>query len=690
MGTDKKTNRTRSLLISDFRNLGVSALRKDKDDRTFLKINRGLKKDELGGLVIILGGNNCGKTSVLDAVAKFPKQEFDEDDRTDFVTSKKIPHLDMQVADIDISTIVSPGIMIGSGRCKVRGSVPDVILYILRQKESYSLFKEWAEKEGIADIDEKGYINDLEWKIRAISKEGHIVDCRGYAYVIRNRSGLFGTDFDSLANDLEKGSLSAYEGELDILVEGNPIDSVVFVDYGKVSEAKDIGKVPRYESVENLEDYFANQGKLKTITRKVSKTLGLRKDYDPTNDVILTDLPGDVKTAEVIDDPFSERYGYTLSNRVYKYTQSRIVNSDLTCVAKEPNQFISRVFSLLGYKNESIVNKYYDNNDMRERTEKDLNDRLGPISDKLNLLLNSSEKRYDLRIRLEKEQIIFSITCGDDIKLNLDHQSEGFRWLFGFFINFLMSNRFLAGDIVLIDEFGGLLNFGTVKELTDILRRFSKENGLTFIIATQNPMAVDISHLDEVRMVVPRKDGASDILNDFTEFGRGECMDVLRPIVASMTVSRHYLSSENKVTVFVENHRDYFLLNSFKGLKDDCDIDFIPVAGITEYTSEEALANVLRSIERSPILLADPDVHDDDSIEELKRLKVQVFTISEIPDVGDSVPELFSADDRSRFSIDDLTFDEAACLSYSLPVDGSVSKETKDNFLKVLEYTQIL
>ena len=99
------------------------AMKKIKDD--FFGTCYRLKKDELGGLVIILGGNNCGKTSVLDAVAKFPKQEFDEDDRTDFVTSKKIPHLDMQVADIDISTIVSPGIMIGSGRCKVRGSVPE-------------------------------------------------------------------------------------------------------------------------------------------------------------------------------------------------------------------------------------------------------------------------------------------------------------------------------------------------------------------------------------------------------------------------------------------------------------------------------------------------------------------------------------------------------------------------------------
>ena len=150
---------------------------------------------------------------------------------------------------------------------------------------------------------------------------------------------------------------------------------------------------------------------------------------------------------------------------------------------------------------------------------------------------------------------VLSISCGPNKSLNLDHQSEGFRWIFGFFINFLMSKKFVAGDIVIVDEFGGLLNFGTVAELTEILREFSRKHGITFVMATQNPMAIDIDHLDEVRMVVPRDDGGSDILNDFTEFGRGECTDVLRPIVASMTVGRNFLRSENRSTVFVENYR---------------------------------------------------------------------------------------------------------------------------------------
>ena len=687
MDTERKANGARSLLISDFRNLGVSALRKKKGERTSLKINRSLRKDEIGGLVIILGGNNCGKTNVLDAVAKYPRQEFTDDDRTDFISSRKMPRLEMEIGDFDISTIIPPRGLTGSGRCRVMGSVPDVVLYILRQKESYALYREWAEKEGV-DVNEKDYINDLEWQIRAVCREGHEIDCRGYAYVLRNRSGLFGRDLDTVATDLENGNLSSYEGELDINVEGSLLDSVVFVDYVKIPNFKDIGKVPSYEFIANLDEYNASQGKLKNISKKVAKTLGLRKEYDPTDDVILIDLPGEVKVSELAEDPFSKVYGYNLSNRIYRYTQNRISHSDLTCNAKAPNQFISHIFSLLGYKNESIINRYYDNNDMREKTEKDLNEKLKPISDSLNILLNSSEKKYELGIRLEKEQIIFSISCGDGIKLNLDHQSEGFRWLFGFFISFLMSNKFFAGDIVIIDEFGGLLNFGTVKELSKKLRDFSRESGITFILATQNPMAIDISHLDEVRMVVPRNDGSSDILNDFTEFGKGECMDVLRPIVASMTVGRNYLRSEERVTVFVENYRDYFLLSGFNNLLDK-DVDFIPVNGITDASSPEDFAKTLKSIERNPVILIDESIHDASVREVLEKNGVKTYTVSELMEGKTSVIDLFSQEDSARLSPADASFDRAACMSYSIPKDNDMSDETKENFRNLLEYISL-
>ena len=688
MDADSNKEETRSLVISDFRNLGVSALRKDKDDNgARLKINRSLKKDELGGLVVILGSNNSGKSNVLEAMAKCPQQLFTEDDLTDFISSPKPPHLEMDVAGNRYKKLAQPKILPGLGRCTVMGTVQDVLLFILRQTESYEFFKEWAAKENVSCSDVKDYVNDFERQIRKICRGEYSDDngyCRGYAYVLRNRKDIAGIDLGIVVDDLETGDLTAYKGDIEWQINGTPIDSLVILEYKK----EKYGKIPCYEYREEAEGLLAKQSGIKKISAKVAKTLRLKKEYDPSVDVILVDLPGGVKPTKVVEDAFSKEYGYNLSNRVFRYTQNRISNADMTSGVKKPNSFMTNVFSLLGYRNKSIINKYYDSYERRKKIEDDLNERLRPISELLNQLLRSGDRKYTLSIRLEAEEIRFSIKYGD-ININLDHQSEGFRWMFGFFINFLMSNKFVAGDIVIIDEFGGLLNFGTVKVLSDNLREFSKKHGITFIIATQNPMAVDIRHLDEVRMIMPRADGGSDILNDFTEFARGSDMDVLEPIVGSMTIGRDYLRSGDRMTVFVENYRDYFYLNGFNKLLG-YNIDFIPLNGITGSTSEDTIAGKLKSIEHAPVLLADTGIHDNQSIEMLKKDKIGIYTISEIFEgKKTSLMDLFSDDDKSRLSPADASFDRAACLSYRLSSDIAVTDETKDNFKTILDYISL-
>ena len=692
MGTDgKKRDETRSLVISDFRNLGVSALMKDKDDgKAVFKINRSLEKDELGGLVVILGSNNSGKSNVLEAVAKYPQQQFTEDDITDFISSPKPPHLEMDVAGNRYKKLALPRILPGLGRCTVMGSVQDVLLFILRQTESFNLFKEWAAKEKIDCGDVKDYVNEFEIQIRVICRGEYADDrgyCKGYAYALRNRKDIAGIDLEGIVNDLESGNLSSRSGDIEWQINGTPIDSLVIMEYRKVPEAGKIGKVPNYEYRDKAEELLASQSGLKKISAKVAKTLRLKKEYDPSEDVILVDLPGGVKPTKTVEDAFSKEYGYNLSNRVFRYTQNRICNTDMSSGVKKPNSFITNVFSLLGYRNKSIINKYYDSFERRKKIEDDLNERLRPISELLNQLLRSGDRKYILSIRLEADEIRFSIKYGD-ININLDHQSEGFRWMFGFFINFLMSNKFVAGDIVIIDEFGGLLNFGTVKVLSDNLREFSKKHGITFIIATQNPMAVDIRHLDEIRMIMPRKDGGSDILNDFTEFAKGDDIDVLEPIIGSMTIGRDYLRTGGRSTVFVEDYRDYFYLNGFNKLLG-YNIDFIPLNGITGSTSEDKIAEKLRSIEHTPVLLVNAGIHDDDSIEKLKKDKIQVYTVSEIVEGKDTVTGLFSDEDKARLSPADATFDHAACLSYRLSNDDSITDETKENFKKVLDYISL-
>ena len=687
----ERTEETRSLVISDFRNLGISALRKSKDERTVLKINRSLKKDELGGLVIILGGNNCGKSNVLDAVAKYPKQIFDDDDQTDFIPAPKMPRLEMDIAGGKYGEIVPPKIAIGTAKCKIFGAVPDVLLYIFRQKESFDLFNEWVGKDNEFRDDIEAYLNRNEEQIRCEYSSMDREYGEALAYILRNRRGINGDSIEEIANALENGDISQYiDRELEVLVKGTPIDDVEVVGFEKRRAGDRNCSIPRYVRKDRLDEYYSNQGGIKGIAKKAAELFVRgKKPYDPIGDLKITDLSGGVKKTEVIPDAFSDVYGYNLSSNVYKYRARKISNADLTSSVDSTNEFITRLFSILGYENKSIINKYYEIPSNRDNLEEELNKELLTVSKELNRLLNAGDREYGMRIRLDKSEIRLSISCGGNKAINLDHQSEGFRWIFGFFINFLMSKKFVAGDIVIIDEFGGLLNFGTVAELTDILRDFSRKHGITFIIATQNPMAVDISHLDEVRMVVPRIDGGSDILNDFTQFGKEDCTDVLRPIVASMTVGRNYLRSENRSTVFVEGYRDYFYLSGFNALMG-YDVDFVPVNGITENTSAEGLCRTLRSLERNPILIADEGIHDPASIEEMSGNGVQVYTVSEIFDGGKrSVTDLFSEDDRERLSAEDASFDHAACLSHSIPSDKKMTEETKNNFRRILDYISL-
>jgi energy-coupling factor transporter ATP-binding protein EcfA2 len=73
----------RSLVLENYRNLGVGKA-------TTLVLNHSLKKEDLGGLVILVGPNNSGKSNVLDALRTVVpnKQPLSKDDRPDFLIEK--------------------------------------------------------------------------------------------------------------------------------------------------------------------------------------------------------------------------------------------------------------------------------------------------------------------------------------------------------------------------------------------------------------------------------------------------------------------------------------------------------------------------------------------------------------------------------------------------------------------------
>ena len=233
----------------------------------------------------------------------------------------------------------------------------------------------------------------------------------------------------------------------------------------------------------------------------------------------------------------------------------------------------------------------------------------------------------------------------------------------------------------------------TVKELAGTLRRFGRENGITFVLATQNPMAVDMSHMDEIRLLVPMDDGSTRILNNFDHFGEEGDHDVMAPVLSGLTVSRNFMRTENRRTVFVEGSTDYFYLNAFSEMfrseGEVIDIDFIPMNGLGSRTDDpKVLLGQLTAVERYPLVFTDGDRAGEAFKKAAEKMNIHPSNVSEVFEGRKKVIEdLFTQKDAEKLDVGEKSFDTAACLSYRIPsMKGDLDEETCDNFRRVIDY----
>lgn len=617
-----KENDFRTLNICNFRNLGAYHT-KEKDGRAFLKINRSLERDKLGGLVLVIGANNSGKSNVLEALDRANTQKYTNDDYTDFTYSRVNPHVSINVANGKY--VIEEGMTLTSlGDVRnYSGNMVSVFEKIALEYQSYLIY---CSKYG--KVDYGVYRSKIQNEIYNLGECLGIQSKELVTAIISDRTDVTGWNVEKILQN--------------------------------INDRNEIG----WDHV-------------RITSRGIS--------YSPELDV-----EGDL--GKLNKSPFSDDYGYHLSNKVIKYSRKELKQNDLSCKPGAISPFFKRLLEIMEIDPSAITNAYSEYGGLRTRLEDDMNRKLEEISDDFNNLFNFSDKKYSMAVRLEKENIDFFINYGNKIPRNLNRQSEGFRWLFDFYFGLIKSNSFQPGSIILIDEFGNSLNFNTVRELAEILRNYAKESGVTFVMATQNPMAIDIRHLDEIRIVTPQDDGSAVIMNNFDEFGENN-HDVLEPVINGLTVSRNYLRTENRTTVFVEGSTDYFYLNAMAEMRRtngaDCDLDFIPINGIGSRKSDlNETLKTIKPIERNPLILVDGDAAGEDFSKKAEKMNVKAITLSEIFDgQKKEIEDLFSEKDAERLSVHRKSFDAAACFSQDIAKEyASLDEETKSNFEKVLEY----
>lgn len=318
------------------------------------------------------------------------------------------------------------------------------------------------------------------------------------------------------------------------------------------------------------------------------------------------------------------------------------------------------------------------------KIKRKLDGKIAALNDQFNRMYFAESDGYKFSISLEGGSISFGMARGkDEDPIMLEYQSTGFRWFFNLFFNFLCSNQLKPGDIVIMDEPATNLHSQGQKELRAFIKRFARENGLTFIIATHSPFLVDTDNYDELR-VISMENNRSKIDNLFTAVNY-EDPDSLLPIKESLTIEQNVLYNLKTEVIWVEGITDYNYLTMFKKLLGYENIAFLPCNGIgKDDDTQQAVLKRLVSIEfHKRNLLVD----GDKAGKKMKALcKDTVFSnavcVSDLP-AGQKkfveIEDLFSDDDKKKFALAHKSAGQSSLMKATCGLDD-FSQETIENF----------
>ncbi|WRA19226.1 AAA family ATPase [Helicobacter pylori] len=292
--------------------------------------------------------------------------------------------------------------------------------------------------------------------------------------------------------------------------------------------------------------------------------------------------------------------------------------------------------------------------------------------------------------------------------LDLDYQSEGFKWFFNLFFSLLFGNSLKRDALILMDEMGSNLSVPTRKECRKFLKEFGQKVGVTFVLVTHDPFLVDMNHLDEVRVLRYNEKSLQSVsVHGFSSVDLGD-NGALKTIKKSLGVS-HKVLNENDKLLFVEGISDYNYLSAFKLLyeqenKTSLNMVFLPINGLGSDNLKEPdkpkMKEILKTlIEEEPnaTLLVDNDKRGQACEELNKELgsKLNLFKLNQCDDDSfknfKNIEDLFSENDAIKLELKNKSFRSHTAYTSALKNDlllnpSLVETGTKGNFYKLLEW----
>lgn len=811
---------TRSIIFENFRNLGI---KDSKQENLSNKLQLGsIDGEHIGGLLILLGGNNDGKSNVLDGIS-LAVSKLKDSDKPDYRRHKEEPKLtleykitdakileeiaestkDTQEQDIDSNFSGKTfGIFFTEGSLE-----KGVELNESDTQEEYCEFIqnmfESSQVHGIYGYDEAGDRKEIRlilpehnrMLLCSVDRGGKALKCFSAVqkkyneikdkdraiklackFVIGDTKAPKNCDDAKELREFLKGEFEKAESnqtESQSSISAPQVESYIFrailtpngLETNLPKELETYRDYDTERAREHMKNVLAmKQHAYSSNTRKEMENIesaikgditfkDLQNHYNTLQNMVEEDyyLNRNSSLQTLLQTPLErfqkdmqrqkdrdiikEHFDITFLPNIVLYKENAIAKKDLKVEPSKINKssFFQALFTILD-EDIAMIQEAYEEDDAHERTitENKMDELFkSTINKRFNDLYCLEQSVYSFHIRLDSDSVELSMSKNGDT-INLERQSTGFRKFFNLFFNFLYKGEIGRGDIVLIDEPENSLSIPAQKDLRKFLKDYGRKSGILFIIATHSPSMLDITHLDEVRIVKALNSLESSeienpkgslIINDFSMLGYG-ASDTLDSIREALGTDIEF---DKTKLIFVEGIMDYNILNAysqFYDYKDSNKLIFLPLSGLgrndTESRDEndnkalqfspeqkqkaENLITFAKRLRIHPILLVDNDgagkaMKKGIEDEEKFKNKISVITLKDIFENASgaiknnvyAIESLFSKADREKFGFDTCKENKRSSIVSSVfknteNLKEKLSQESKKKFNKLFTY----
>ncbi len=744
---------TRSIIFENFRNLGI---KDSKQENLSNKLQLGsIDGEHIGGLLILLGGNNDGKSNVLDGIS-LAVSKLKDSDKPDYRRHKEEPKLtleykitdakileeiaestkDTQEQDIDSNFSGKTfGIFFTEGSLE-----KGVELNESDTQEEYCEFIqnmfESSQVHGIYGYDEAGDRKEIRlilpehnrMLLCSVDRGGKALKCFSAVqkkyneikdkdraiklackFVIGDTKAPKNCDDAKELREFLKGEFEKAESnqtESQSSISAPQVESYIFrailtpngLETNLPKELETYRDYDTERAREHMKNVLAmKQHAYSSNTRKEMENIEsaikgditfkeLQNHYNTLQNMVEEDyyLNRNSSLQTLLQTPLEsfqkdmqrqkdrdiikEHFDITFLPNIVLYKENAIAKKDLKVEPSKINKssFFQALFTILDEDIAMIQEDYKENDsDYLTTTQNEINKLFTSTIDKrFNDLYCLEQPVYSFHIKLDSAFVELSIRKNGDT-INLERQSTGFRKFFNLFFNFLYKGEIGRGDIVLIDEPENSLSIPAQKDLRKFLKDYGRKSGILFIIATHSPSMLDITHLDEVRIVKalnslesseienPNPKG-SLIINDFSMLGYG-ASDTLDSIREALGTDIEF---DKTKLIFVEGIMDYNILNAysqFYDYKDSNKLVFLPLSGLGRNDTESRDENDNKALQFSP----EQKQKAENLITFAKRLRIHPILLVDNDGAGKAMKKGIEDEEKFKNKISVITLKDA-------------------------------